>query len=49
MRDLNITDDKLDLYDIVWTVTPPLPAGATSILQQGKQLRVEGGNWAKNT
>jgi len=49
MRDLNITDDKLDDYNIVWTVTPALPDGATLTLQEGKQLRVAGGNWAKNT
>jgi hypothetical protein len=49
MRDLNITDDKIADYNIVWTVNPPLPEGASTTLKAGKQLRVEGGNWATNT
>lgn len=47
--DLNVRDHEYGRYEWIWVISPPLPAGTTTIMQDGAQLKVDGGAWAKNT
>lgn len=49
LQNLNLGDNELPDYEITWSISPDVVEEAKSVLQDNKQLRIEGGNWQPNT